>query len=211
MLQLPSPTTWIAWVADEHARSPDAGFIEVAGVRVGPPVTEAQAEQLDAAGLLVDTPAGFRDAWLRTRRMWAGTIEDARTTPELLGEQASGEWSFIETLRHLLFVTDGWITRGVAGREDFHPLGIPPHFLADAPLPLDRDAQPSLKEVLDAREERFAIVTNTLDQLADADMSKALHPPIDGFTVLGALQVVLFEELAHHHFATRDLAKLRGR
>ena len=198
-------------MTDEHARPPDAGAVEVAGVRVAPPVTDVQAEQLNAAGLLVDTPAGFRDAWLRTRHMWAVAIEDARTTPELLGEQANGEWSFIETLRHLLFVTDGWITRGVTGSEDFHPLGIPPHFLADATLPLDRDAQPSLNEVLDAREGRFAIVTNTLDQLAEADMSRALHPPIDGFTVLGALQVVLFEELAHHHFATRDLAKLRGR
>ena len=36
----------------------------------------------------------------------------AAWTPELLHESVDGEWSFIETLRHLVFATDAWIRRG---------------------------------------------------------------------------------------------------
>jgi hypothetical protein len=28
--------------------------------------------------------------------------------PELLNRRVNGEWSFTETLRHLVFVTDAW-------------------------------------------------------------------------------------------------------
>jgi hypothetical protein len=33
-----------------------------------------------------------------------------RLRPELLHESVGGEWSFIETLRHLVFATDSWIS-----------------------------------------------------------------------------------------------------
>jgi hypothetical protein len=42
-------------------------------------------------------------------QLWQRTVERARgMAPELLHEAAEGEWSFIETLRHLLFATDAW-------------------------------------------------------------------------------------------------------
>jgi DinB superfamily len=33
----------------------------------------------------------------------------------LLHESVGGEWSFIETLRHLVFATDSWIRRAILG------------------------------------------------------------------------------------------------
>lgn len=48
--------------------------------------------------------------------LWARTVERARRLPpELLHESVDGEWSFIETFRHLVFATGSWIRR--AGRE----------------------------------------------------------------------------------------------
>ena len=53
------------------------------------------------------TPAGFREGWDVVERLWAGTVERARRLPpDQLHESVDGEWSFIETLRHLVFATD---------------------------------------------------------------------------------------------------------
>jgi hypothetical protein len=39
-------------------------------------------------------------------RLWAETVRRARQLdPELLNESVAGEWSFIETLRHLAFAS----------------------------------------------------------------------------------------------------------
>jgi hypothetical protein len=47
-------------------------------------------------------PAGFRTAWDVVERLWSGTVERAhRLDPALLHESVDGEWSFVETLRHL--------------------------------------------------------------------------------------------------------------
>jgi hypothetical protein len=54
-----------------------------------------------------------RDAWADLEHLWPQTIARASALPPaLLHERVNGEWSFIKTLRHLLFVT----TRGEAGR-----------------------------------------------------------------------------------------------
>jgi hypothetical protein len=38
-----------------------------------------------------------------------------------------GEWSFLETVRHLVFVIDGWISGRVLGHtQPFHRLGVAP-------------------------------------------------------------------------------------
>ena len=49
-------------------------------------------------------------------RLWDGTVARARRLdPDLLHESVDGEWSFIETLRHLVFATDSWIRRAILG------------------------------------------------------------------------------------------------
>jgi hypothetical protein len=48
--------------------------------------------------------------------LWGGTVERARRLPPaLLHESVDGEWSYIETLRHLVFATDARIRRAILG------------------------------------------------------------------------------------------------
>jgi hypothetical protein len=67
-----------------------------------------------------------------------------------LHERLDGEWSYLETLRHLLFVTDVWIAGNVLGRQDhFHPFGVPPSFVPDpARFGIDVAAEPAFDEVV---------------------------------------------------------------
>ena len=63
----------------------------------------------------------------------------------------NGEWSYVQTLRHLLLATDKWFGAPILGRG-FDPLGLPNSGSTDFPWPdLDRDAVPSLADVLAAR------------------------------------------------------------
>ena len=110
---------------------------------------------------------GFREAWDVVERLWAGTVDRARTcSPEQLDESVDGGWSFIRTLRHLVFATDCWVNRVLLGDPmPFHPLGQP--FDGAEPHPdvvLDIDAEPSLDEVLGLRADRMATVRRVLDE-----------------------------------------------
>ncbi len=50
---------------------------------------------------------GFREAWDTLERLWQRTVGRARgMAPESLHERVEGEWTFIETLRHLVFAAD---------------------------------------------------------------------------------------------------------
>jgi len=51
--------------------------------------------------------AAFRDTWAEIEALWAQTVVRARGLPDgAEHERVGGEWSFVETLRHLVFVTD---------------------------------------------------------------------------------------------------------
>ena len=58
----------------------------------------------DRARMRPTEPAGFRQAWDIVERLWDGTVAWARGMDlALLHESVDAEWSFIETLRHLVF------------------------------------------------------------------------------------------------------------
>lgn len=49
----------------------------------------------------------------------------ARALPdEKLHEPVNGEWTFVQTLRHLVFGMDKWFTVSILGGS-FHPIGLP--------------------------------------------------------------------------------------
>ena len=135
-------------------------------------------------------------------------------------QQVDGEWSFAETLRHLVFVTDAWVSRCVVGEAaPYDPIGL---LITDAPpwlvgtCGLDRAATPTFAEVLDARASRQATVRRVLDELTPDELgrpcrrNRAPGHPADTtrLPVRGCLQIVLREELEHHRFTVRDLARL---
>jgi len=48
-------------------------------------------------------PEGLADAWAMIEDIWTGTVTRARELPEpILHEQVEGEWSFVQTHRHLV-------------------------------------------------------------------------------------------------------------
>jgi DinB superfamily len=146
-------------------------------------------------------------AWDRLGGIWDETVGQARgLSDDQAAQRVAGEWSFVETQRHLVFTTDAWIGRIVLGRDGaFHPVGLPPDFMDARMFGIDVDAHPTLDEVLAVRDECRATVRELLAGATPEDLAREGQ---NGFTVLGAVQVVMFEEWAHHEYATRDLAKL---
>ncbi len=162
---------------------------------------------------------GFRDAWAILERLWAGTVARAKTFPEPeLHRPVGDEWSFIQTLRHLGFATSAWVSRMVLGNASpWHPLDLP---WDEAPgwdgIPWDRDAQPSLDEVLALRGERQAIVREVIASLTDDQLASTVTrtepgwPQIEDFPLEQCLRIVLNEEWEHRLYAERDLDLLQN-
>jgi len=95
----------------------EIGKLTINGVDVSSFVTaELDRRYPHRAKMRPTDAAGFREAWDVVERLWAGTVERARgLDPDLLHVSVGGEWSFIETLRHLVFATDSWIMRAILG------------------------------------------------------------------------------------------------
>lgn len=207
-----------AYIAEVEIDGQIAG-LTVNGVDVGP-LIEAELDRRDPlrAKMRPDTVAGFREAWDVVERLWAGTVERARTLPpETLHESVDGEWSFIQTLRHLLFATDIWVSRAILGDPTpWHPLSLPfDETDPDPRVPRDRDARPSLDEVLALRAERMATVRRVIDGLTDETLGAMTepvdgpgYPPANAYPVAKCLRGVLNEEWEHRRFAERDLDAL---
>jgi uncharacterized damage-inducible protein DinB len=193
------------------------------GVDVGP-LVEAELDRLhpDRPKFRPTTPKGFREAWDVNERLWEATVARARRLPPpMLHESVDGEWSFIQTLRHLAFATESWVGRGILGDPSpWHPLSLPWDQRRPRPgLPQDRDARPSLDEALALRLEAMAMMRRVVDGLTDEQLDSRTEPlvgpgwPDEGasFRVRECLLVVLNEEWWHRMYAERDLAVLEDR
>jgi uncharacterized damage-inducible protein DinB len=193
--------------------------LRINGVDVGP-LVEAELDRRDPERVLMrpTDPEGFREAWDLLERRWDETVARARSLPpERLHESVDEEWSFIQTLRHLVYATDVWVRRVLLGDpRPFHALSLP---FDEAPphpdVPWDREARPSLEEVLALRADRRATVRRYLDELTPELLASRTEPvegpgwpPADAYPVTEALLTVLNEEWHHRLFAERDLAVL---
>jgi hypothetical protein len=162
---------------------------------------------------------GFRDAWAVLLRLWDGTVARARTFPEAdLHRCVDDEWSFVSTLRHLGFASAAWVGRMVLGDPSpWHPLDLP---WDEAPgwdgIPWDREAQPSLDEVLEVRRERQAMVRGVIESLTDDQLASTVGctepgwPRIERFPFKDCLRIVVNEEWEHRLYAERDLTALEA-
>jgi hypothetical protein len=193
--------------------------LTINGVDVGPLIeAELNRRYPDRVKMRPADPAGFREAWDIVGRLWDGTVARAREVPpQRLHESVDGEWSFTETLRHLVFATDAWVRRAILGDPaPWDDLDLPWDEMADTPgVPRDRAARPSLEEVLELRRDRMATVREVIDGLTGASLDE-LTEPVHGpgwprprpYPVRGCLLVVLNEEWEHRLYAERDLAAL---
>jgi hypothetical protein len=192
------------------------GNLSVNGVDVSAYV-EAELNQRHPERLLLAPfdPDGMRRAWKSIEDFSAATIDRARALPpDMLDESIDEEWSFLETLRHLVFATDRWITGPVLGdRKPFHPLGMPNPPLDEAPADVfDLEAKPAFDEVLAVRRERMDRVAELIKGIDADELSRGVPSPNAGTTtVMSCLHVVFREEWWHDQYANRDLAILERR
>ncbi len=155
-------------------------------------------------------PEGMRAAWDYVSSIWDATIARASRLPEeTLHRSVNGEFSFVQTLRHLVFAIDKWFTVPILG-GGFDPMGLPNTGSIDFPWPaIDRDADPSFADVLAARRDRAVHFTEYLTGLEPADLVESREVLENGAApVQACLHVVFEEEMAHHGYATRDLDRL---
>ncbi|MCU1536556.1 MAG: pentapeptide repeat-containing protein [Humibacillus sp.] len=181
---------------------------------------EAELDRRHPVRLLLrsDRPDDLREAWQQLRQAWSATTALARSLPAGTEHRSvGGEWSTVQTLRHLVFVHDSWFRRCVLGRtEPFTSLGLGPAVLMDGAGGLDPTAAPSLSEVLAVREEQALELQAWLATVTPDRLAQPAPVPDDdrwptyarGRTVRQCLGTVLEEEWAHHGFAARDLEVL---
>ena len=199
----------------------ELGRLVVNGVDVVPLVEAELDRRTPERALMRPTDVdGFRTAFATLDRLWEGTLEQARRLrPGALHEQVDGEWSVIETLRHLGFAHACWVAGTVLGEPfPWHPLDLP---WDEAPVvegvPWDRDARPSLDEVLAVRRDRRATLVGVLDGLTEDGLAAPVTSAVpflqdaEGLTVAQCLRVVVNEEWEHRLYTERDLAALADR
>ncbi|MCM0638807.1 DinB family protein [Cellulomonas wangsupingiae] len=198
---------------------PHADFFRVNGVDVIP-LVEAELDrrfpgrELRRAG----DPEGLRAAWRALERTWeATTARAAALPPGAVDVSVDGEWSFAQTLRHLVMATDTWLRRAVLGvAQPYHPIGQTDHgYALDGNDPSVFSAvTPPYGEVLEVRAGRQAMVRELLATVTPEELAvERRNPwaPEHPETTLSCLHVILEEEWEHHRYAVRDLAVIEAR
>lgn len=156
------------------------------------------------------TPEDMRATWAALDSEWAKTVARARALPEpALHESVDGQWSFVQTLRHLVFALDKWFTVPVLG-EGFQPIGLPNTGSSGFPWPgLDYGLTPSVDEALAVRAERAEHFSAWLASVATPDLERTVEVLENGTSRLrDCIHTVFEEEFWHNRYAQRDLATL---
>ena len=180
----------------------------VNGVDVAPLVdAELNRRFPGRAERFAQDPDGLRAAWATLEKTWATTLERVATMPAgTVDVSVGGEWSFAQTLRHLVHATDVWLRKAVFELEQpLHPIGqrygpVEPESSGSGGPPYD--------EVLEVRAGRVAMVRDFLATVTSEELDAARknpHSPESPETVRHCLHVILEEEWEHHRFAVRDL------
>jgi hypothetical protein len=188
-------------------------FLRVNGVDVVPFV-EAELDRRfpGRADRRAADPEGLRAAWAALERSWAATLRRAAAMPAgTVDVSVAGEWSFAQTLRHLVLATDMWFGGAVLGIEQpFHPVGLTDTGTEDDGFDTSvlTSTAPTYAEVLEARDSRVTMVRDFLAQVTPDELAAARrnpHDPDHEETTLSCLHVVLEEEWEHLRYALRDL------
>ncbi|KAA1423616.1 DinB family protein [Mumia zhuanghuii] len=155
-----------------------------------------------------DDPAGLQAAWSAVEAAWSDALVAARGREDV---SVDGEWTFAETVHHLVMATDIWLSGAIRGEEQpLHPIGQPfTEYAADGgDVTLFREPT-SYDEVLAVRAEHQGMVRDYLSgvtpEILQEERANPWAPHVR-VTVLHCLHVILNEEWEHLRFALRDLA-----
>ena len=193
-------------------------FLRVNGVDVTPFVeAELNRRFPGRADRRAGDPDGLRAAWTTLERTWAATLERVAAMPAgTVDVSVGGEWSFAQTLRHLVLATDVWLGRAILEIEQpFHPIGLTYASAEDDGMDMSifTTVTPSYAEVLEVRAGRVAMVRDFLAKVTSEELSATRKNPWDPEhqeTILSCLHVILQEEWEHHRYAVRDLDALEA-
>src|SRR6202041_3285513 len=126
-------------------------------------------------------PDGLRAAWAALERTWAATLERvAAMPPGTVDVSADGEWSFAQTLRHLVMATDAWLGRAILGFEQpFHPIGQPnAEYETDGnDMSVFATVTPSYADVLEVRAGHVAMVRDFLATVTSDNLATTRKNP----------------------------------
>ena len=200
------------WLSDGES------FLRVNGVDVIPFVeAELNRRFPGRADRRAEDPNGLRSAWAALERTWATTIERVSAMPaDTVEVSVDGEWSFTQTLRHLVLATDIWLRRAILEIEDpFHPIGLAGPGAEDDGMDMSvfTTVTPSYAEVLEVRAGRVAMVRDFLASVTSDELTATRKNPWEPEfqeTTRSCLHVILEEEWEHHRYAVRDLDTIEG-
>ena len=192
-------------------------FLRINGVDVIP-LVEAELDRRfpGRADRRAGDPEGLRAAWAAAERTWAATLSRVAAMPAgTVDVSVDGEWSFAQTLRHLVLATDLWLRRAILGiAPPYHPLGLANPDAEDNGLDVSgfTTTTPSYAEVLEVRAGRVAMVRDFLAGVTPDELAVTRTNPWSDRqeTTLSCLHVILQEEWEHHRFAVRDLDAIAG-
>jgi hypothetical protein len=157
-------------------------------------------------------PEDMRATWAALEDEWARTLTRALALAEdRLHESVNDEWSFVQTLRHLVFAMDKWFTAPILGGS-FHPIGLPNSGSVDLSSPdLDYDLTPSVSEALTVGAERATRFRDYLATVTTTDFTRPIDVLENGTNPLQECICTVFEEeFWHNRYAQRDLAQLEA-
>src|SRR5215475_1144913 len=201
------------WIFD------DGASLYVDGVDVVPFVdAELNRRFPGRADRRAGDPDGLRVAWASLERTWAATLERVGAMPAgAVDVSVGGEWSFAQTLRHLVMATDTWLGRAILEIEQpYHPIGQTDAGATSEGLDMSvfTTVTPSYAEVLEVRAGRVAMVRDFIATATPgvlAETRKNPWAPDYPETILSCLHTILEEEWEHHRYAVRDLDAIEAK
>lgn len=200
-----------SWVVGIEVDTHDLtdGPIWINGIDVTPYVDSELSRRFPGRELKhASEPDGLRRAWTAVESTWADLVPTAQGKEDV---SVQGEWSFAQTLRHLVFATNAWLHGTIQRQEQpFHPIGLPfaEYESEGGEMAIFREPD-SYDEVLAVRAEHQAMVRQYLAGVTgDALAETRPNPwaPEHLVTGLECLHTILNEEWEHLRYAVRDLA-----
>ncbi len=203
-------------IAGAEIESPwllEGGALLVNGVDVAPLVdAELDRRFPGRAERRAQDPEGLRSAWAALQRAWhAAVARAAAMPPGTVDVSVAGEWSFAQTLRHLVMATDTWLRGAVLEvAAPYHPIGQPndEYALDGYDTSVFAPGTPAYADVLEVRAERVAMVGDFLATVTAEELATPRRNPWAPQvpeTTLSCLRTILEEEWEHLRYALRDL------
>jgi DinB superfamily/Pentapeptide repeats (8 copies) len=153
---------------------------------------------------------GVRSTWSRLMAEWEKLYAHVDDLSEsVLMQSVNGEWSFRDTLRHMLFVHDKWFNWPLGNQRTFSPIGLPNTGSQGGAWPgLDLASNPTYAETLIERRAQTQSFSKFVDNLNLAELpdTSAVLENGDMPTIM-CVHAILEEEFEHLRYAWRDIER----